>query len=523
MAQRYKAYFTVPTGRQSPPSAANSSASDTSVLSTKQQQPSSYVSIQHPRGRVNPFKFSLNFVVNVQPMDNNEQHAAQSDSRSSHDSSKTPTNRRYKNKQSLLSFASLNKSRNSSLGTSLNDTLRPRRLSFNESENEEVFGGESTDSRSSQASLINKRKIQTTGNRYKNKKSLLRFASKPRSKSTGTALPGFQHYPRPRPLSFNESGRSDDVPEYETMRSDADKTFPLDKTFRNSLGFDGNLCPRADVEINEVGVVEVKSSFSHTSQDSLNDKNGADTATNKEVGAIRSKSYNSDFPQDPSNLAFSSFKKPRSKSVGRSATSTPIPLKSNSIGTSVTSALVPLRKQIEDGRGSAKERERKSQVACNRPRRSDGTFAPLSGFTTQPNRSSRPSFQQQSDHVQPGFGVNDSVAYVDSHFLQNPSNLAFSSSKKPQSKCIGASATSTPVPLDSKAPVYHHQRQVRIGFIMNGVQTAVNVMVNIRSNDEFLYVRPVELLYEGEEIWRGPVRQIVQAMEEFVDKKNQIK
>uniref|UniRef100_A0A914P5V5 Uncharacterized protein n=1 Tax=Panagrolaimus davidi TaxID=227884 RepID=A0A914P5V5_9BILA len=374
MAQRYN--FTVPTDRQSTSSAANSSASDTSVLSTssKRQQPSSsYVSIQHPQGRVNPFKFSLNLVVNVQPLDNNEQpqrlnenvtsaangvfedgesrtmslidnlkpipkqpatnvkqssqqsslngsrsdvsayhlddnygpstsftgpgtranvSAAQSDSRSSHDSSKnkTPPNRRYKNKQSLLSFASLNKSRNSSLGTPMNDAL-PRRLIFDESGENEVFGGESTDSRASQASLKDKKKIQTTGNRlYKNKKSLLSFAAlqKPRSKSTGTSLHGFKPFPRPRRLSFNESGEneevsggestdsrasqsslkderkiqttgnrryetkksSDDVSEYETtMRSYADKTFPLNKTFRNSLGFDDSFCPRSQTAV----------------------------------------------------------------------------------------------------------------------------------------------------------------------------------------------------------------------------------------------------------------------------------
>uniref|UniRef100_A0A914Q652 Uncharacterized protein n=1 Tax=Panagrolaimus davidi TaxID=227884 RepID=A0A914Q652_9BILA len=380
MTQRYKAYFTVPTGRQSPPSAANSSASDIPVLSksSKRQQPSSYVSIQHPQGRVNPFKFSLNLVVNVQPMDNNEQQrwngnvtsiatpsdvsAAQSDSRSSQDSSKsnmeilkmvkatgsrsshdsskskTPTNRRYKNKQSLLPFSSLNKSRNKSLGTSLNDTLLPRRLSFNESdENEEVFDGESTDFRPSHASLKDKRKFQTTGNRRcKYKKS---FLNKPRSKSTGTVLPGFQPYPRPRRLSFNESDRSNDVSEYETMRSDADK------------------------QLVEVGAVAAKSSLSHTSQDSFNAKNGAVTYAN------------------------------------------------------------------------------------------------------------------------------------------------------------------TRVPLESKAPIYNHQRQFRVGFIMNGVQTAVNCMVNIRSNDENLYVEPVELLYEGEKMWRRPVRQVTKEMEEKIaaDKKKQMK
>uniref|UniRef100_A0A914Q1S1 Uncharacterized protein n=1 Tax=Panagrolaimus davidi TaxID=227884 RepID=A0A914Q1S1_9BILA len=474
MTQRYKAYFTVPTGRQSVPSAANSSASDTRVLSksSKRQQPSSsYVSIQHPQGRVNPFKFSLNLVVNVQPMDNNAQQqrwngnvtsiatpsnvsAAQSDSRSSQDSSKskTPTNRRYKNKQSLLRFSTLNKSRNNRLGTSLNDTLLPCRLNFDESdENEVVFGGESTDFRSSQASLKEKRKTQTTGNRRcKYKKSLL---NKPRSKSTGTALPGFQHYPRPRPLSFNETVRSDDVSEFENMRSDADKTFPLDKTFRNSLGFNDSLCPRA---VNKVGAVEAKSSFSHTSQDSLNVKNSGETDANKEIGAIQSKSFNSLFPQHPSNLAFSSFKKPRSKSTGT----------------------------------GSEPFSRPRRLSFNETMRSDadkqlvevGAVEAKSSFS----HTSQDSFNAK----------NGAVTYAN-----------------------------TPVPLYSKAPVYNHQRQFRVGFIMNGVQTAVNCMVNIRSNDEDLYVEPVELLYEGEKMWRRPVRQVTKEMEEKIaaDKKNQMK
>uniref|UniRef100_A0AC35GJT6 Uncharacterized protein n=1 Tax=Panagrolaimus sp. PS1159 TaxID=55785 RepID=A0AC35GJT6_9BILA len=54
-------------------------------------------------------------------------------------------------------------------------------------------------------------------------------------------------------------------------------------------------------------------------------------------------------------------------------------------------------KQREDGRASAKERQRKSQLARILPRRPNGKFAPISGSITPSNRSSRPSFQQQSN------------------------------------------------------------------------------------------------------------------------------
>uniref|UniRef100_A0AC35GCV3 Uncharacterized protein n=1 Tax=Panagrolaimus sp. PS1159 TaxID=55785 RepID=A0AC35GCV3_9BILA len=333
MSQRYN--VTVPTGRQSPLSAANSSASDTSVLSTssKRQQPSSSnVSIQHPRGRVNPFKFSLDLVVNVQPMDNNGRQQ-----RLNGNVTSTPATNVKQNTQ----HSSLNGPGSTVSAYHRDDNYGPFTSFTGPGTPANVCAAQSS-SRSSQASLKDKRKIQTTGNRrYKNKKSLLSCASfkKPRSKSTGTALPGFKPYPRPQPLNFNESDRSDDVSENETVRSYADETFPL---------------------------VEAKS------QDSFNDKNGAVTDANK---------------------------------------------------------------------------------------------------------------------------------------------------------WVGASVTSTPVPVESKAPVYNHQRQVRIGFIMNGVQTAVNCMVNIRSNDEILYVEPVELLFEGEKMWRRPVRQVVKEMEEKIaaDKKNQLK
>jgi hypothetical protein len=54
------------------------------------------------------------------------------------------------------------------------------------------------------------------------------------------------------------------------------------------------------------------------------------------------------------------------------------------------------RKQREDGRASAKERKRKSQLARILPRRPNGKFAPISGSITPQNRSSRPPFQQRS-------------------------------------------------------------------------------------------------------------------------------
>uniref|UniRef100_A0A914PHG8 Uncharacterized protein n=1 Tax=Panagrolaimus davidi TaxID=227884 RepID=A0A914PHG8_9BILA len=305
------------------------------------------------------------------------------------------------------------------------------RLSFNESdENEEVFGGESTDFRSSQPSLKDKRKFQTTGNRRCRYKKSLSSAplKKPRSKSAGTSLPGFQPYPRPRRLSFNE-----------TMRSDADK------------------------QLVEVGAVEAKSSFSHISQDSFNVKNGGETDANKEVGAIRSKSFNSLFPQDPSNLAFLSFKKPRSKSLGTT----------------------------------------------------------LHGFERFP-RLRRFNFNE-SEYETMRSDANKQLVEVGAVAAKSSSSHTSQDSFNAKNGTV--TYANTPVPLESKAPIYNHQRQFRVGFIMNGVQTAVNCMVNIRSNDEDLYVEPVELLYEGEKMWRRPVRQVTKEMEEKIaaDKKKQMK
>uniref|UniRef100_A0A914PU76 Uncharacterized protein n=1 Tax=Panagrolaimus davidi TaxID=227884 RepID=A0A914PU76_9BILA len=331
MARRYNAYFTVPTDRQSPSSAANPSISDTPVLSTSSQPGTALPGLQHFRG---PHLLSYEKYEEVFGSES-------TDSRSSQ--------------------ASLEKPRSKSTGTVSPDFQRYRRrpLSFESDENEEVFVGESTDSRSPQASL-----------------------RKPRSKSLKTALPGFQHFSRPRRLSFNESDANEEV------------------TGTALPGFQHYPRPRrlcfneSDDEINEVGAVEAKSSFSRTSQDSINDDDVRqdvkamnavvldETDANEEVGAIRSKPFDSRFP---------------------------------------------------------------------------------------------------------------------------PSN------------------TSAPIPLESKAPVYNHQRQVCIDFIMNGVETQLNCMVNIRSYDEILYVEPVGLLYEGEKMWRRPVRQVVKEMEKKIaaDKNNQ--
>uniref|UniRef100_A0AC35EZR7 Uncharacterized protein n=1 Tax=Panagrolaimus sp. PS1159 TaxID=55785 RepID=A0AC35EZR7_9BILA len=82
--------------------------------------------------------------------------------------------------------------------------------------------------------------------------------------------------------------------------------------------------------------------------------------------------------------------------------------------------IISRQKQREDGRGSEKERKRKSQLARALPRRSNGKFAPVSGFVTPPNRSSKPQQQQQSDpeesflnttdpKLPPGRYINDLV------------------------------------------------------------------------------------------------------------------
>uniref|UniRef100_A0A914Q501 Uncharacterized protein n=1 Tax=Panagrolaimus davidi TaxID=227884 RepID=A0A914Q501_9BILA len=72
------------------------------------------------------------------------------------------------------------------------------------------------------------------------------------------------------------------------------------------------------------------------------------------------------------------------------------------------------RKQRKDGRGSIKERNRKAQLARNLPRRSNGKFAPRSGFVTPPNRSSRPPFQRD-----PSF-----LNYTDLTELISPENIS---------------------------------------------------------------------------------------------------
>uniref|UniRef100_A0AC34GPW7 Ubiquitin-like protease family profile domain-containing protein n=1 Tax=Panagrolaimus sp. ES5 TaxID=591445 RepID=A0AC34GPW7_9BILA len=45
-------------------------------------------------------------------------------------------------------------------------------------------------------------------------------------------------------------------------------------------------------------------------------------------------------------------------------------------------------------------------------------------------------------------------------------------------------------------PINNHQRKFSIGFLANGVQIAVNLVFHIRSEDEILYLKLVELLYE---------------------------
>uniref|UniRef100_A0A914YDX6 Uncharacterized protein n=1 Tax=Panagrolaimus superbus TaxID=310955 RepID=A0A914YDX6_9BILA len=42
---------------------------------------------------------------------------------------------------------------------------------------------------------------------------------------------------------------------------------------------------------------------------------------------------------------------------------------------------------------------------------------------------------------------------------------------------------------------------------------AVNVVLNIRSDEEVLYLEPVELLYEGNKMWRRSARQVAKEIE----------
>jgi len=72
------------------------------------------------------------------------------------------------------------------------------------------------------------------------------------------------------------------------------------------------------------------------------------------------------------------------------------------------------------------------------------------------------------------------------------------------------------VPLDNvkeALPLFNHQRTMRVGFIANGIPTVVNLNLNIRSHEEILYLEPIELLYEGQKMWRRSARQVTKEME----------
>uniref|UniRef100_A0A914ZA98 Uncharacterized protein n=1 Tax=Panagrolaimus superbus TaxID=310955 RepID=A0A914ZA98_9BILA len=65
--------------------------------------------------------------------------------------------------------------------------------------------------------------------------------------------------------------------------------------------------------------------------------------------------------------------------------------------------------------------------------------------------------------------------------------------------------------------IFNHQKQFRIGFIANNVPMAVNVVLNIRSDEEILYLEPVELSYEGKKVWRISAHQISKEIEAKIE------
>jgi hypothetical protein len=92
-------------------------------------------------------------------------------------------------------------------------------------------------------------------------------------------------------------------------------------------------------------------------------------------------------------------------------------------------------------------------------------------------------------------------------------SVAFSDVSPKAVACTAMDITHLSKNPSSNIPCFH-QRQMRIGFIANGVPMAINVALNIRTAEDILDIEPIELLFEGQKMWRRSGRQVTKEMEE---------